>query len=84
VLEGGHLVRPDNIKGVYNDNLMHINTQYQTFKRVELYDGMIVPTLLCSLEDNVVDYLSPKALKKTWIKKGLPLLFGKLKPAKSK
>jgi predicted ABC-type ATPase len=79
VLEGGHAVRPDTIKGVFNDNLLHINTQYQTFQRLELYDGMLVPTLLCSLEDNIIEYVSSKALKKTWIKKGLPLLFIRLK-----
>lgn len=79
VLEGGHLVRPDTIKGVYTNNLLHINTQYQTFERVELYDGMVIPTLLCSLENNTVEYLSAKALKKSWIKKGLPLLYSRLK-----
>jgi predicted ABC-type ATPase len=82
VLEGGHLVRPDTIKGVFNDNLMHINSQYQSFQRIELYDGMLVPTLLCSLDNNIVEYLSLKALKKTWIKKGLPLLYTKLKDFK--
>lgn len=84
VLEGGHLVRPDTIKGVFNDNLMHINSQYQSFQRVELYDGMRVPTLLCSLDNNIIEYLSPKALKKNWIKKGLPLLYTKLKDFKIK
>lgn len=79
VLEGGHLVRPDTIKGVFNENLFHINTEYQTFQRLELYDGMLLPTLLCTLEDNVIEYASPKALKKTWIKKGLPLLYTRLK-----
>jgi predicted ABC-type ATPase len=79
VLEGGHLVRPDTIKGVFNDNLMHINTQYQTFHRIELYDGMLVPTLLCSLDNNKIEYVSPKALKKAWIKKGLPSLYTQLK-----
>ncbi|WP_158798012.1 zeta toxin family protein [Pedobacter sp. L105] len=84
VLEGGHLVRPDTIKGVFNDNLMHINSQYQSFQRIELYDGMLVPTLLCSLDNNIVEYLSLKALKKTWIKKGLPLLYIHLKDFKVK
>ncbi|SES25466.1 zeta toxin family protein [Pedobacter rhizosphaerae] len=70
VLEGGHYVRPDTIKGVYNNNLIHINTEYQTFYRVELYDGMIVPTLLCSMEKENVRYLSPKALKKKLDQKG--------------
>lgn len=70
VLEGGHYVRPDTIKGVYNNNLIHINTEYQTFDRVELYDGMIVPTLLCSMEKENVRYLSPKALKKKLDQKG--------------
>jgi predicted ABC-type ATPase len=82
VLEGGHLVRPDTIKGVYNDNLMHINSQYQSFRRIELYDGMLVPTLLCSLDNNIVEYVSPKALKKTWIKRGLSLLYTQLKVSK--
>jgi predicted ABC-type ATPase len=84
VLEGGHLVRPDTIKGVFNDNLMHINSQYQSFQRIELYDGMLVPTLLCSLDNNIVEYVSPKALKKAWIKKGLPLLYTQLKNFKVK
>lgn len=79
VLEGGHFVRPDTIKGVFNDNLMHINSQFQTFQRIELYDGMLVPTLLCSLDNNIIEYLSPKVLKKIWIKKGLPLLYAQLK-----
>jgi predicted ABC-type ATPase len=78
VLEGGHYVRPDTIKGVYNNNLIHINTEYQTFDRIELYDGMIVPALLCSMEKSNVEYLSPKALKKNWIKKGMPLLAAEL------
>ncbi len=78
VLEGGHYVRPDTIKGVYNNNHIHINTEYQTFDRIELYDGMIVPTLLCSMEKENVEYLSPKALKKNWIKKGMPLLAAQL------
>lgn len=84
VLEGGHLVRPDTIKGVFNDNLMHINSQYRSFQRIELYDGMLVPTLLCSLDNNIIEYVSPKALKKTWIKKGLPLLYTQLKTIKAK
>jgi len=75
VLEGGYLVRPDTIKGVFNDNLMHINSQYQSFQRVELYDGMRVPTLLCSLDNNIIEYLSPKALKKNWIKKIIIILY---------
>lgn len=84
VLEGGHLVRPDTIKGVFNDNLMHINSQYQSFQRIELYDGMLVPTLLCSLDNNIVEYVFPKALKKTWIKKGLSSLYTQLKDFKVK
>lgn len=83
VLEGGHLVRPNIIKGVFSDNLMHINSQYQTFQRIELYDGMIIPTLLCSVDNNIVKYASPKALKKKWIKKGLPLLYTQIKDFKA-
>ncbi|TCC86487.1 hypothetical protein EZ428_23785 [Pedobacter frigiditerrae] len=78
VLEGGHYVRPDTIKGVYESNLIHINTQYQTFERIELYDGMVVPTLLCSMEKAGLEYLSAKALKKNWIKKGMPLMAAEL------
>lgn len=84
VLEGGHRVRPDTIKGVYNDNLVHIDSQYQTFTRIELYDGMVLPTLLCSLDNNIIEYVSPKALTKTWIKKGLPSLYLQLKNFKNK
>ncbi|MNX65151.1 hypothetical protein D3C86_961950 [compost metagenome] len=63
---------------------MHINSQYRSFQRIELYDGMLVPTLLCSLDNNIIEYVSPKALKKTWIKKGLPLLYTQLKTIKAK
>lgn len=69
---------------IYNDNLMHINSQYQSFQRIELYDGMLVPTLLCSLDNNIIEYVSPKALKKAWIKKGLSLLHTQLKNFKVK
>jgi len=84
VLEGGHFVRPDTIKAVYNDNLMHINSQFKTFKRIELYDGMVVPTLLCSLENSIIEYVSSKVFTKTWIKKGLPSLYMQLRCFKTK
>jgi len=46
VIEGGHYVEPGTIKGVYEKNLEHINKYKNTFKVIELYDGMGVPTLL--------------------------------------
>jgi len=79
VLEGGHYVDPDTIKGVYEKNLEHINDFNTTFRIIELYDGMKVPTLLAKLEDNEVIWANKLALKKNWIKKGMPEIAKKIK-----
>lgn len=72
VLEGGHYVDPDTIKGVYEKNLEHINDFNTTFQVIELYDGMKVPTLLAKLENSEVLWADKIALKKNWLKKGMP------------
>jgi len=72
VIEGGHYVDPSTIKGVYQKNLEYINEYFKTFKVIELYDGMSVPALLVRIENNKVTYAVAYALKKNWIKKGLP------------
>jgi len=74
VAEGGHYVDPKTIKGVYETNLKYINDYKTTFKVLELYDGMKVPTLLARFEDNKVTYAVKEALDKNWIKQGLPAL----------
>ena len=63
-------------------NLLHINSQIASFKRLEFYDGTIIPTMLCAIEDNQVEYFSPEALKKKWIRNGLPAIHSLLKDAK--
>lgn len=78
VLEGGHYVAPDTIKGVYEKNLAHINDYRRTFKIIELYDGMKIPTLLAHLEDDQVDIATDEALKKKWLKNGLPDIASKI------
>ncbi|QDW23595.1 hypothetical protein FFJ24_001630 [Pedobacter sp. KBS0701] len=83
VSEGGHAVSPETIKGVYNMNLVHIDSQMASFKRLEFYDGTIIPIMLCAIEDNQVEYFSPEALKKKWIKNGLPSLYKMLRDAKA-
>lgn len=82
ISEGGHAVSPDTIKGVYNMNLVHINSQLNSFTRLELYDGTIIPTLLCVIDDNQIEYVIPEALKKHWIKKGLPAIYKMLADVK--
>ncbi|MDB5091068.1 MAG: hypothetical protein JWR09_5062 [Mucilaginibacter sp.] len=79
VMEGGHYVEPGTIKGVYQKNLEHINEYRNTFRMIELYDGMKIPTLLVRIEDNLVTYALNNALKKNWIKAGLPSLAQKVK-----
>ena len=74
VIEGGHYVEPGTIKGVYEKNLEHINEYKGTFKMIELYDGMKIPTLLARMEDGVVNFAEKDALKKKWITAGLPVL----------
>ncbi|RBQ10046.1 zeta toxin family protein [Pedobacter miscanthi] len=82
ISEGGHAVSPETIKGVYNMNLVHINSQLNSFARLELYDGTIIPTMLCAIDNNKVEYYHSEAFKKTWIKKGLPTLYKMLQDAK--
>jgi len=72
VLEGGHYVDPDTIKGVYEMNLQHINNYRNTFRIIELYDGMKVPILLAKLENGEVQHADKLASKKSWLKNGLP------------
>jgi len=79
VLEGGHYVAPNTIKGVYDKNLEHINNNIEAFKLIELYDGMIVPTLLVTINDGKVTYADEDALKKRWIKSGLTVLYPNIK-----
>lgn len=72
VSEGGHYVPPGTIKGVYQNNLKHINDYRNIFKVIELYDGMKIPTLLARVEDNRVTWAADQSLKKNWVKNGLP------------
>ncbi|EHQ25587.1 zeta toxin family protein [Mucilaginibacter paludis] len=74
VCEGGHHVDARTIKGVYEMNLQHINEYRDTFKVIDLYDGMIVPVLLAKIEDGQVLMAKQQALKKQWIKNGLPAI----------
>jgi len=78
VLEGGHYVAPDTIKGVYQKNLQHINEFRATFNVIELYDGMKRPALLARIEDNEVTMATDLSLKKTWLKHGLPDIAAKI------
>jgi predicted ABC-type ATPase len=80
VREGGHHVDARTIKGVYEMNLQHINDYRETFNIIELYDGMIAPTLIAKIEDNQVILAKEQALKKQWIKNGLPAIAAKLVP----
>ena len=80
VREGGHRVDATTIKGVYEMNLRHINEYLSTFKVIEVYDGMISPTLLVKVEDQQVILAKEGTLKKQWIKSGLPALTAKLAP----
>jgi predicted ABC-type ATPase len=72
VIEGGHYVEPSTIKGVYEKNLEHINAYKNTFTVIELYDGMAIPELLARIENDTITYVGRDALKKNWIRKGLP------------
>lgn len=79
VIEGGHYVEPKTIKGVYERNLEYIDEYNSTFKVIELYDGMTMPALLAVIEDGAITFTSKRAMKKKWIKSGLPLLAQKIK-----
>lgn len=74
VLEGGHYVAPDTIRGVYEKNLEHINNYQDTFTAIELYDGMKFPTLLAKIEGGKVLEVNPAAQTKKWLTKGLPAI----------
>jgi predicted ABC-type ATPase len=78
VLEGGHYVDPDTIRGVYEKNLEHINNFSTTFQAIELYDGMKVPILLAKIENGDVLWADKIALKKNWLKKGMPEIAEKI------
>jgi len=79
VMEGGHYVEPSTIKGVYEQNLRFINDFTSSFKVIELYDGTKIPTLLAKLENSKVQFALKGALKKNWIKSGLPSLSALIK-----
>ncbi|PQJ12285.1 hypothetical protein CJD36_000565 [Flavipsychrobacter stenotrophus] len=79
VIEGGHYVEPKTIKGVYERNLEYIDEYNSTFKVIELYDGMTMPALLAVIEDGAITFALKTAMKKKWIKSGLPLLAQKIK-----
>lgn len=78
VLEGGHYVAPDTIQGVYQKNLEHIDNYCNTFKLIELYDGMQLPTLLAKMDREQVLYVSKDAMKKKWIRDGMPAISSKI------
>lgn len=79
VIEGGHHVEPSTIIGVYEKNLEHINQYVDTFKVIELYDGMKIPSLLAKIENGVVIYAVKHAMKKKWVTAGLPSLARSIK-----
>jgi predicted ABC-type ATPase len=72
VIEGGHNVDANTIKGVFEMNLKYINDFRNTFMEISLYDGMKKPDLLARIADGEVKLAEPTALKKAWIKTGLP------------
>lgn len=78
VSEGGHAVDARTIKGVYEKNLEHIDSYFTTFKVICLYDGMLKPTMLVKLEDNKVIMANESALKKNWLRAGLPSIAKKV------
>jgi len=80
VREGGHHVDARTIKGVYEMNLKYINDYKDTFKVIELYDGMIAPALLVKIADKQIILAKEHALKKQWIKSGLPAIAANLAP----
>lgn len=53
-------------------NLKYINDFRDTFKEILLYDGMRKPSLLARIAGNEVKLAEPMALKKAWIKTGMP------------
>jgi predicted ABC-type ATPase len=78
VMEGGHFVDARTIKGVYETNLKYINEYLSTFKQVNLYDGTMAPVLLVKAEDNLIIFADDEALRKNWIRMGLPAIAQKV------
>ncbi|RKR82156.1 putative ABC-type ATPase [Mucilaginibacter gracilis] len=72
VIEGGHDVDANTIKGVFEMNLKYINDFRSTFAEISLFDGMKKPTLLARLDGQAVLVAEKAALKKAWIKTGMP------------
>jgi predicted ABC-type ATPase len=72
VMEGGHDVDAHTIKGVFEMNLKYINDFKDTFAEISLFDGMKKPTLLARISNGQVVLAEKQALKKNWIKNGLP------------
>lgn len=75
VKEGGHAVDARTIKGVYEQNLLHINNYKNTFKVICLYDGTGRPRMLVKIEDNQLVMAIEDSLKKNWIKNRLPAIY---------
>lgn len=80
VMEGGHYVEPSTIKGVYEKNLEHINAYSDTFKVIELYDGMKFPTLLARIENGAASFAIKEVMRKKWVTSGLPTLASAIRP----
>jgi len=78
VSEGGHNVDARTIKGVYELNLKYVNDYKETFRLLNLFDGTRKPALMVSMEEGKVLNADVKALKKNWIKIGLPSIYGKI------
>lgn len=72
VANGGHHVEPATICGVYEKNLEFVDQYRNTFSLIELYDGMKLPVCLVKIENDQITYANKLALKKIWIKSGLP------------
>lgn len=76
VLEGGHYVPMETIKGVFTKNLEHINKYHKMFQSIELYDGTEIPVLLARMEAGVV-WMAKKCDKKEMDKKRAACAFRK-------
>jgi predicted ABC-type ATPase len=74
VMEGGHDVDAHTIKGVFEMNLKYINDFKDTFAEISLFDGMKKPTLLARIANREVVLAEKAALKKTWIRTGMPAI----------
>ena len=78
VMEGGHYVDPRTIRNVYETNLQHVNDYHDIFHIIELYDGMVRPVLLVKMQGGKIVFAKETALKKKWIKSGLPSIAKKI------